>query len=74
MFLPVFLPAICMTSKLRQNASVIIFINRQKNSNKILPEKNINKNFGFLNVLSIDTSRSSSEFQNSSPKPDAGCD
>ena len=33
-----FLPKIRMTSKLRQNAAVIFFINRQNNSNKIISE------------------------------------
>ena len=45
-----------MTSKLRQNAAVLFFINRQNNSNKIvyvLPENNANKNVAFLNELSV---------------------
>ena len=55
-----FLPKICMTAKLRKNASVIFFMNRHINSKKIIlkiltfyPKKNANKNVAFLNVLSV---------------------
>ena len=49
-----------MTSKLRQNAAVMFFINRQNNSNKTIStilifyqKKNANKSVAFLNVLSV---------------------
>ena len=63
MILPFFLPKISMTSKLWQNDSIILFINRQNNSNKIISAilmfyPNTNKNVAFWNVLSVYTDHS----------------
>ena len=49
----------CMNSNWPQKAKIIFFINGQNNSNKIIStilistQKNVNKNFAFLDVLSV---------------------